>query len=132
MTTIIRNADHTIKTFLERGDDVVLSAGETLEFSDTSFVEYAKRLKITLNERSGETIRIPAGSGILELKVSCPGESTVSILVNDLEEVVALTNGLGMIRLSTDAPGFYLLKPGDRTQYAAAGESVLCVEVMDE
>jgi hypothetical protein len=129
MTTIIRNSDGSIKTFTERGDDVALAPGETMEESPLSFAEYASRLRISLSGRSGETITIPTGSPDQTISVSCPGESSVTLFVNGFSETVPLVNGAGTLTLSAEVPGRYIILPADSAKYCAAGESVLILEV---
>ncbi|MBA4375278.1 MAG: hypothetical protein C0401_03780 [Anaerolinea sp.] len=129
MTHIIRNSDLTIKTFTERGDDIVLAAGETLEFSPLSFTDYANRLKFSLAGRSGETIYIPAGSPDLIVSVSCPGEASIALMVNGMPETVTLTNGIGSLTLSAEVPGLYIITPAYKTRYCPAGQATLFIEV---
>jgi hypothetical protein len=129
MTFIIRKADNTIKTFTARGDDVSLGEGETFEESPLTFVEYAGRLRLSLGGSSGETLTVPFGAPDQVVTVTCPGEASVTLLVNGVSEAVPLINGTGTVTLSAEVAGRYLLTPADTTKYCPAGESVLIIEV---
>jgi F420-0:gamma-glutamyl ligase-like protein len=97
MITLIRNPDGTLKTFAERGDDLSLAPGETLELSPLTFAQFAARLRLRVDGRGGETVRVPAGSPEVTVEVLCTTGETVSIAVNGLTEDVALTGGRGKI-----------------------------------
>lgn len=131
MITLIRNPDGTLKTFAERGDDLSLAPGETLELSPLTFEQFAARLRLLVNGRGGETVRIPVGAPQVTVEVLCPGSATVAIAVNGLAENVALTSGRGEIQLSAETPGVFQLAPADRAAYCAAGESILTLEVTE-
>jgi hypothetical protein len=131
MTYVIRNSDGTIKTFAERGDDVSLQNGETVEQVGLSFDEYANRLKLSVNGKSGSTIKAAVGSEDITVTVSCPGESSVELAVNDLTETVTLTKGTGLLTLSAGIAGIFLISPSNKGKYCAAGEAVLVVEVVE-
>lgn len=131
MITLIRNPDGTLKTFAERGDDLSLAPGETLELSPLTFAQFAARLRLLVDGRGGETIRVPTGAPEVTIEVLCPGSTEVGIAVNDVTETVALSNGRGEIQLSAETPGVFQLAPADRAAYCAAGESILTVEVTE-
>ena len=131
MTYVIRNQDHTIKTFCQRADDNILTGGETLEVSPLSFMDYANRFTLSLNGKSGETIRIAKGSANQVISVSAPGENNVDIDVNGNISTCNLTGGIGSFSLDTTVAGTYLLRPADRTKFCAAGESILVIEVTE-
>jgi len=129
MVYIIRKADQTIKTFQTRDDDTFLDPGEVIEPSPLSFSEYAERLVLSLDGRSGETVIVPAEVKELTVHVSCPGEQSVDLLINGTPETVSLTKGIGSIILSADAPGLFIIKPADQTKYCPAGQATLYIEV---
>lgn len=131
MIYIIRNADRTIKTFLEKGADCVLQQGETLEIRPESFTEYAGRLRLSANGHSGELVRVAQGSGMVEVLVEAPGAPEINLQVNNLVETVPLEGGRGRLLLGTGEPGRFEISPADRIQYCAAGEAVLVVEVVE-
>lgn len=131
MIYIVRNSDRTIKTYLEKGDDYVLLAGETMEASPASFRQYALRLRLTVDGRGGQLICAPQGTGTVEVKVEAPLTAEITLLVNDLIETVTLTDGAGTLKLGTGQPGLFVIQPYDRTTYCAAGEALLAVEVTE-
>ncbi len=131
MIYIIRNADRTIKTFLEKGADCVLQPGETLEIRPESFTEYAGRLRLSVDGRSGELIRVEKGSGMVEVLVEAAGAPEMALQVNNLVETVPLEGGRGRLLLGTEESGRFEISPADRTQYCAAGEAMLAVEVVE-
>ncbi len=74
MITLIRNPDGTLKTFAERGDDLSLAPGETLELSPLTFEQFAARLRLLVDGRGGETVRVPAGSPACHRRGALPGQ----------------------------------------------------------
>jgi len=130
MTVVIRNAAGEIKTFMETSTGYVPEPGETLEETAVPFADYARRLRLSVDGRSGETIRVPAAEGLVTVRVECPGETAVSLKVNGEVKVVALEDGLGSLPVSCDVPGRFLIAPADRVTYCAAGEAVSVVEVV--
>jgi hypothetical protein len=90
---------------------------------------YAQRLRLFVDGRSGELIRVIAGSGTVTVTVDCPREEAVALNINGLVESVPLVEGEGSLILSTDVPGTFVITPADRTTYCAAGEAVCVVEV---
>ncbi|MGD0707583.1 MAG: hypothetical protein ABSA51_03925 [Anaerolineaceae bacterium] len=130
MIYLIRNADGTLKTFMEQGSDCVLAPGETLELQPGNFADYAARLRLSVDGISGEMVQRQQGSGDVTVQVACPGQAAIDLEVNGLTESVALTNGTGQLVLSADAPGTFEVRPADRALYCAAGEAVLTVEVI--
>lgn len=131
MIYLIRKNDRTIKTYLERGDDCVLAEGETLEILPQSFCEYAARLRLSAGNRSGEVVRVMQGSGTLQVLVEAPEAARVALRINDCKETVPLKGGRGVYPLDTGKPGRFEISPADRTQYCAAGEALLVVEVAE-
>jgi len=130
MISITRNADGTIKTYSAKPDTPsALGQGETLELLDISFEEYASRLIISAWGKSGETLRMARDSGEVTVEVNCPGEISVSLDINGLEETLPLINGKAALILSTHVPGTFIIQPVDRGKYCAAGQAVLTVEV---
>jgi hypothetical protein len=129
MIYIVRNADRTIKTFLERGDDYILQAGESMEISPLSFQEFAGQLRLSAGGVSGRLIQVKQGSEPLEVKVEVPLAGEIALRINDVVEAVALQGGQGCLRLGTEVAGTFLIEPADRTSYCAAGEAILTVEV---
>lgn len=130
MTTVIRDSAGLIKTFMETSAGYVPEAGETMEVVTETFTDYARRLRISVDGRSGETVRVPAGDQPVNVLVECPGEMAVSLTVNGEVKEVALEDGLGSLALSRVVPGRYVIAPADRVKYCAAGEAVSVMEVM--
>lgn len=130
MTMVIRNSAGEIKTFMESASGYVPEPGETLEEVPLPFAEYARRLRLSIGGRSGETIRVPVGEGPVNVRVECPGETAVSLLVNGEAREVALEDGAGAVELPCDVPGRLVIAPADRVKFCAAGEAVSVVEVM--
>lgn len=130
MIYIVRNADETIKTFSET-DNWVLEDGEKIEVVDSTFSEYANRLRLSSGGISGQTIQVAKNSGDMTVIVSCPGKSSVDLSVNGVKETVSLSGGKGTITLSSAVSGLFLIEPFDKTQYCAAGEAVLAMEVQE-
>ena len=131
MTYIIRNADGTIKTFMQRADDLVLSPGETIETSPLPFLEYALRLFLSAGGVSGETISVAAGAPDVVVDVSCPLEQAVDIDINGTIEHLVLDQGMGSLQLGTGVPGSFIIQPADHRAYCPAGNSILTVEVLE-
>ena len=131
MITIVRSKTGEIKTY-SAGENMDYSTalGETIEQLDTTIAEYATRFKLSAKGRSGETVRAAMNSGVLKVRVSCPGQSEVDVDVNGLVEQISLENGENEILLSTENAGIYVITPADRRKYCAAGEGLLTVEVM--
>ncbi|NMB55135.1 MAG: hypothetical protein GYA15_10590 [Leptolinea sp.] len=129
MTFVIRDAQGCIKTFMEISAGVMLDAGDTLEEVPVPFGAYASRLRLLADGCVGELVKVPAGSGTIEVRVECPGETSVALAINGLEETVPLVDGKGALALSRETPGVFLIKPVDRRKYCAAGEALCVVEV---
>jgi len=130
MTVVIRGSAGEIKTFMESALGYVPEPGETLEEVALPFTEYARRLRLSVDGRSGETIQVPLSPGTITVRVECPGEDSVSLRVNDEVKEVALADGLGNLALPRDVPGRYVIAPADRMKFCAAGEAVSVVEVV--
>jgi hypothetical protein len=130
MTTVIRDSAGLIKTFMESSAGYVPEPGETMEELAVTFTEYARRLCISVDGRSGETVRVPVGTGPVSVRVECPGEQVVSLAVNGEVKDVSLEEGLGSLALSCNVPGRFVIAPADRVTYCAAGEAVSVVEVV--
>jgi hypothetical protein len=129
MTFVIRDSQGYIKTFLESSTGVLLDAGDTLEEVPVPFAAYAGRLRLLANGRVGELVRVPAGSGTIEVQVECPGETSVALAINGLEEIVPLVDGKSALALSRETPGVFVIQPVDRRKFCAAGEARCIVEV---
>jgi xanthine/CO dehydrogenase XdhC/CoxF family maturation factor len=129
MVTILRNPDHTIKTYSEKGADFVLAPGEYLDEVEGDFAEYAGRLKISACGRSGESLVLPAGTPAVEVRVSCPGRTSVVLETNNEEKEITLENGAGSFTLALEDGKSYLIRPHDRREFCAAGEALLAVVV---
>jgi len=131
MISLIRNSDGTIKTFSESLDSKeVLVPGESLEYVNTSFAEYASRLILSYAGKSGETIRVPQSSGNLTVEIHCPGESSLSIDINGSVEPLLLIEGQAALLLGTEEAETFILKPADTRKYSPAGQSILVIEVV--
>ena len=128
MIYLIRNADGTLKTFMEQGSDCVLAPGETLELQPGNFADYAARLRLSVDGRSGETVTRPQGTDVT-VQVACPGQISVALEVNGSTQDVVLEGSLGQLVLSGNQTGTFELRPADRTLYCAAGEAVLTVVI---
>jgi hypothetical protein len=132
MVFVIRNADATIKSWYERGDDLVLLPGETVEVLPISFDEYSKRLCIRFRGRSGEMVCLSrqqmSGNSIIE--IICPGEESLDLLVNEKSQRVQLVDGKGSLSLEMDENiSSYLIRPANLHKYAAAGQAVLSIRI---
>ena len=131
MIYILRNPDGTIKTYAEQGQDFILLPGETMDVSPMSFVDYANRFTLAVQDREGDLIHVKVADPQLTILVSCPGESTVDLDINGTVETVQLTQGSGKVLLSTAAPGTFIIQPADRKTYPAAGRGLIAVEVLE-
>lgn len=129
MIYIIRNADGSIKTYAERGDDFIPQPGETMDLSPLSFAEYANRFVLSAQGFAGDLVRVRVGDPQVKILVSCPAQLTVDLSINGTTETVQLTQGIGEIDLSTAVPGLYVIQPADLKTYPAAGTGMLYVEV---
>jgi hypothetical protein len=127
MIYLIRNADRTIKTFMERGDDSALQPGETLEVVNKTFIEYAARLRLSVNNRTCEMVQAAIGETVTVI-VQAPGHESIDLLVNEQSVNVSLTNGEGELTLTNPIPVQFLIAPADRVNFCAAGEAVIGVE----
>ena len=130
MTTVIRNSAGMIKTFMESAAGYVPEPGETMEEVPVTFTEYAGRLRLSVDGRAGETVRVPAGEGTVTVRVDCSGEVSVSLKVNGEAREVALENGAGGVELPCNTAGRYVIAPADRVKFCAAGGAVSVVEVV--
>lgn len=130
MIYIIRNPDGTIKNFAERADDLRLNPGETLDLSSLTFAQYAQRFSLSVAGKCGETIKAHVGDPEITVEVSCPEQLTVDLDINGTIETLQLTQGKATLQLSTAVPGVFIIQPADRRTYAAAGEGLLSVEVI--
>jgi hypothetical protein len=131
MAFIIRNAAGEIKTYMELAAGTVLEEGEILEETPQTFADYSKRLRISVEGTSGEVVRVPSCSGIVTVRVDCPGQPGIALDVNGLVETLPLIEGTGGISLSREVPGMFIIRPADRTEYCSAGES-LCMVLVEE
>jgi len=129
MVAILRKADGSIKTYAEKGEDFILSPGETMNIIEESFAEYSNRLTISAGGRSGETVTLPSGTQAVQVQVSCPGEISVALNINNEETEVFMVNGWGNFQLPLEDGKTYLISPCDRLKYCAAGEAILAVIV---
>lgn len=130
MIYILRNSDGTIKTYAQRGDDIVLQPGEMLDLSPQSFYEYANRFTLKAQNQPGDLVRVHVGDPQVKILVTCPGQSSVDLDLNGTVEAVQLTQGKAEISLSTAVPGLFIIQPADRRTYAAAGQGFITVEVL--
>jgi hypothetical protein len=130
MTFIVRKPNGEIKTFMETANGMTLDKDETLETVELSFADYARRLQLSISGRSCETVVKPAGSPDVTVDVSCPGKTSVDLMVNDLKETVTLIDGKGTVTLSCAVAGLYLIQPADKKEYFAGGEAMAVVEVI--
>ncbi|NPV75318.1 MAG: hypothetical protein HPY59_02980 [Anaerolineae bacterium] len=126
---VIRNADASIAFFAEKASDLVLAPGQVVEELQMSFAQYANRLVLSVQGLSGQTVSFPAGEGEVIVQVSCPGQASVDLQINDLVETVTLTGGAGELILSCQNPGVFVIQPANRQLYPAAGSSLLAVVV---
>ena len=72
MTIIHRNADGTIKTFMETDSGTVLGEGEKLEKIEMGFADFASRLVLSIAGASGITHTVPVAAEPVTVDVSCP------------------------------------------------------------
>jgi hypothetical protein len=130
MITIIRSADQTIKSFCAGAEPTCdTTSGESVEYLNTDFNEYANRLILSALGKTGVTLSLPQGEGGVNVNVSCPGHASIDLVMNGVTQTVALVNGAGEFALSTETAGVYVIAPADRTAFCAAGNGLLCVEV---
>lgn len=129
MVAIIRNADNTIKTYSEKGEDFFLATGETMEEVEGNFADYAGRLKISAYGLSGETLFLPAGTPEVEVRVECPGKNCISLEINNEEKTVILAEGRGSFWLHLVDGMSCIIRPSDRMEYCPAGEAIMAVVV---
>lgn len=130
MTIVVRDSEGMIKTFMESAAGYIQEPGEKMEEVPVTFADYASRLRLFVDGRSGETVRVPAGEGTVTVRVECPGETIVTLAVNGEACEVLLQDGLGSLSLPRTAPGRYVITPANRVTYCAAGEAVSVVEVV--
>ena len=128
MTFLIRAASGEIKTYMEIPAGTVLDEGETLEEIPGTLESFSKRLRLSVNDISGELVQVPIG-GTAAVQVDCPGESSIALEINGLRETLPLVDGTGTLTLSLDIPGMFIIRPADRTVYCAAGEALCMVQV---
>jgi hypothetical protein len=132
MITIIRSADQTIKSFGAGADPTCDSAaGESVEYLNTDLNEYATRLTLSAQGKTGVTLSVPLGSDEVTVEVVCQGHSNIDLAMNGIVRTVALVNGKGVMTISTETAGVYVIAPADRVAFCAAGNGLLCVEVTD-
>lgn len=128
-TFIIRNPDQTIHHFAERGDDIVLSSGQTIEELSIPFPQYAIRLILSVDGLSGQAVFVPAGPQELFVQVFCPGQSSIELDLNGEIQTISLANGLGQLVLNCQTPARFLIQPADRRLFPASGSSLLAIVV---
>lgn len=126
MVIIERNQSGEIVTFWEAK---TFEKSELFEKFDGDLESYTQRLKLSIGGKSGSTIAATAGNGDLTVDVSCPGKSSVDLMVNDLKETVPLTDGKGSIILSCAVPGLFVIQPANKKEYFTGGEAIAVVEV---
>jgi hypothetical protein len=131
MTYIVYAPDRTIKTFLERIDDLQLAEGETFAVSPLSLANYAHRFVISHAGQPCRTVYVHKGDADVVIDISAPGETSVSVAVNDEVREISLQGGHGQIVLPTSSAGVLCLGPGDPTRYCAAGEGSLLVILLE-
>ena len=131
MITIIRSEDQTIKSFCAGSEFTCdTTAGESVEYLNTDFNEYANRLVISALGKTGITLSLLQGEGGVTVNVSCPGYTNIDLSVNGTIQTVPLANGVGELCLSTQTAGVFVIAPTDRTAFCAAGNGLLCIEVI--
>lgn len=131
MITIIRSEDQTIKSFCAGSEPTCdTTAGEIVEYLNSDFNEYANRLVISALGKTGVTLSVPQGVGDIKVDVSCPGHTSIDLSVNGTIQTVLLVNGMGTLYLSTQTAGIFVVAPTDRTAFCAAGNGLLCIEVI--
>ena len=134
MVAIVKNADGEIVTYYERGDDVVLEVGQTLDEDPRTFVAYAERLVLSAGGRSGESLQYVQSNADVLVDVSCVecAAGSVDIVVNELIETVAIdADGNGQIALSAAVAGRFVLGPAERTVFCAGGEASLTIDIVE-
>lgn len=130
MITLIRSKDGTINSFIDGvTKDHSQALGETLEYIDVSFAEYAGKFKLVCNGKSGETISVKRGSGNIVIDVFTPGVDTVDVAINGSVERLTPIGGVSHLTLSTDVAGVFIVEPADRKLFCSAGEGKMVVEV---
>lgn len=130
MITLVRAADGTINSFFDGvSKDHSQALGETLEYIDTSFDEYASRFRLMCKGKSGETISVKRGSGDIVIDVFTPGVDTVDVAINGSVERLTPIGGVSHLTLCTVVAGVFVIEPADRKLFCSAGEGKMVVEV---
>ena len=129
MTYIILKEDKTIKTYLDRIDDVLLEEGETFKRVEDTFEAYSERFVVSHNGVRCLTVNSVIGADPVLIDISAPGYSEVAVTVSGAAQVIPLVEGKGSFSLPTDVPGRYCVEPADKTLFCAAGYGSLLVIV---
>jgi hypothetical protein len=101
-----------------------------VEYLETDFSEYANRLVISALGKTGLTLAVSQASEAVPVTISCSGHSAIDISVNGESQTVPLVNGVGEFSLSAQTAGVFVIAPTDRTAFCAAGNGLLCIEVI--
>ncbi len=130
MAYILKDKDGNILSFGESSFIPNLSTGQTMEYSDISFYEYARRLVLSHAGQTGLTVKAyQSGPDVqVDVSTSLPVE-TIDLDINGVKETVIIEGGKGKLLLSTAQPGLFVVTPADRKQYCTAGNGTLVVEV---
>jgi hypothetical protein len=129
MTYVLFNPDGTIKSYSQSVEGLVLAPGESYVESSLSMEDYAARFAISHQGMCAATVYAQIGDEPIEVEVSAPGMSTVSVDVNGIPQTVQLTNGRGTILIPTTQAMVFQLSPTDRRTCCAAGNGSINVWV---
>lgn len=131
MTYILKDQHGNILAFGETSRMPEMPGAETLIYIDSPISEYCKRLVLSVNGISGETIRAQQGGPDVQVDVSSnAGILGVDLNINGVIETVALKDGKGKLLFSTAHAGVFEIVPADRTIFCAAGQSIIAIEVI--
>jgi hypothetical protein len=131
MAFIIRTDNGEIKSYSETAAGIILEPGETLEETSLSLAAFSRLLRLSVEGRAGELIQTPVGTSTIQVEVDCPGETRVDLDINGLLETIPLAEGKGILTLSCETPGMFVIAPAERTKYCAAGQALCIVEVLE-
>ena len=131
MTYILRDQNGLIQSFGVTSFIVDPETGCSMDYTDVSFYDYARRFMLSFNGVSGQTIQVYQSGPDVDIDVNVTtGVTSVDLDINGVIENVQLESGKGKIKLSTAHPGLFIISPADRKMYCSAGNGLMVVEVM--
>ena len=107
-----------------------LEEGQTIDFIETPFHEYARRLVLSINGVSGQTHTASQSGPDLMLQVQTTlNLGNIDLLINNVIRKVRLTAGAGSLSLTSAQPGIVVITAADRKVFCPAGAGVLVIEI---